>query len=44
MTIEEAIIYGKKYISSAETKILLASVMNHDTLEIINYLNQELTK
>lgn len=44
MTIEEAIIYGKKYISSTETKILLASVMNHDTLEIINYLNQELTK
>ena len=44
MTIEEAIIYGKKYISSTETKILLASVMDHDTLEIINYLNQELTK
>lgn len=43
MTIEEAIIYGKKYISSTETKILLASVMNHDTLEMINYLNQKLT-
>ena len=43
MTTEDAIIYGKKYISSTEVKILLASVMNHDTLEIINYLNQELT-
>jgi len=43
MTTEDAIIYGKKYISSTETKILLASVMNHDTLEIINYLKEELT-
>ena len=44
MTIEEAIVYGKQYISSTETKILIASIMNHDTLEIINYLHEELTK
>ena len=43
MTIEEAVVYGKQYISSVETKILIASVMNHDTLEIINYLHQEMT-
>ena len=43
MTIEDAVIYGKKYISSTETKILIANVMNHDSLEIINYLHQEMT-
>lgn len=43
MTIEEAVVYGKQFISSTETKILIASIMNHDTLEIINYLHQELT-
>ena len=44
MTIEEAVVYGKQYISSTETKILIASIMNHDTLEIINYLHEELSK
>ena len=43
MTIEDAVVYGKKYISSTETKILIASVMGHDTLEIINYLHQQMT-
>ena len=44
MTIEEAVVYGKQFISSTETKILIASIMNHDTLEIINYLHEELSK
>ena len=43
MTIEEAVVYGKQFISSTETKILIASIMNHDTLEIINYLHEELS-
>lgn len=43
MTIEDAVVYGKQYISSTETKILIASVMGHDTLEIINYLHQQMT-
>ena len=44
MTIEEGIIHGKKYISSTETKMLISQVTGYDSLEIINYLHQELTK
>ena len=36
MTIEELIIYGKKYISSIETKMLLSKITGYDTLELIN--------
>lgn len=43
MTIEESIIYGKKYISSTETKMLISNVKNYNALEIINHLNEELT-
>ncbi len=43
MTIEEAIIFGKKYISSTDTKMLISNVKNYDALEIINHLNEELT-
>ena len=44
MTIEEAIVYGKQFISSTEAKILVASVMNYDSLQLINYLNQKMTE
>ena len=44
MTIEEAIVYGKKIISSTEAKILVASVMNYDSLQLINYLHTEMTE
>ena len=43
MTIEEAIIYGKKYLSSIDAKMLLSSVVHFDTLELINNLNYVLT-
>lgn len=43
MTIEDAIVYGKKYISSTETKMLISNVTNYDALEIINYLHYTLT-
>ena len=43
MTIEEAIIYGKKYISSTEVKMLISSVKNYNALDIINHLNEKLT-
>lgn len=43
MTIEDAIIYGKKYISSTDTKMLISQVTGYDALEIINYLHQILT-
>ena len=44
MTIEEAVIYGKKYISSTETKMLISKVTGYDALELINYLHEELDK
>ncbi|MBR1385729.1 MAG: peptide chain release factor N(5)-glutamine methyltransferase [Bacilli bacterium] len=43
MTIEEGIIFGKKYLSSVDAKILLSMVTGYDTLELINYLNKELS-
>lgn len=44
MTIEEAIVYGKKYISSTETKMLLSKVTVYDTLELIDHLHEELNE
>lgn len=44
MTIEEAVIYGKKYISSIEVKMLISQVTGYDTLEIINYLHEKFTE
>ena len=44
MTIEESIVYGKKYISSTETKMLLSKVTGYDTLELINHLHEELNE
>lgn len=44
MTIEEAVIYGKKYISSIDTKMLISWVTTYDTLDIINHLNEHLTE
>lgn len=44
MTIEEAIIYGKKYISSIDTKMLISWVTTYDTLDLINHLNEHLTE
>ena len=43
MTIEEAIIFGKKFISSVDAKMLLSMVTGYDTLELINYLHKELS-
>ena len=43
MTIEDAIIFGKKYISSTDTKMLISNVKNYNALEIIDHLNEELT-
>ena len=40
MTIEELIIYGKKYIHSIEAKMLLASVTGYDQLNLLNHLDE----
>ncbi len=42
MTIEDAVIYGKKYISSTETKMLISKVTGYDSLELINHLHETL--
>lgn len=44
MTIEEAVIYGKKYISSIDTKMLISWVTTYDALDIINHLNEHLSQ
>lgn len=44
MTIEEAVIYGKKYISSIDTKMLISWVTTYNALDIINHLNEHLTQ
>lgn len=44
MTIEELIIYGKKYLSSIETKMLLSRVTGYDTLNLLNYLDKKLNE
>lgn len=40
MTIEELIIYGKKYIHSIEAKMLLASVTEYEQLNLLNHLDE----
>lgn len=40
MTIEELIIYGKKYIHSIDAKMLLANLLNYDTLELLTHLDE----
>lgn len=37
------IIYGKKHLSSIEAKMLLAYVLNYDTLELMLHLDQEIS-
>lgn len=39
MTVEELLIYGKQYIHSDFAKILLAELLNKNTLELFNYLD-----
>lgn len=43
MSIEELIIEGKKHIHSHEAKMLLASVLNYDNLELTLHLDEEVT-
>ncbi len=43
MTIEELIVYGKKYLHSNEVKIILSSIIGCDTLELLNYLDKKIS-
>ena len=40
MTIEELIVYGKKYIHSNEAKMLVAALTGYDSLELLLHLNE----
>lgn len=40
MTVEELIIYGKKYVHSIDAKMLLANLLNYDTLELLTHLDE----
>lgn len=40
MTIEELIILGKKHLHSNDAKMLLASILKYDTLELLNHLDE----
>lgn len=44
MTVEELLVYGKKYCSSAHTKILLAEVLNKNPLELYNHINDNVNE
>ena len=44
MTVEELIIYGKKFISSNNAKMLLANILNYDTLELFLHLDQKVSE
>ena len=43
MTVEELIIYGKKYIHSDFAKMLLADLLNVNPLELMMILNQKVS-
>ncbi len=44
MTVEELIIYGKKYIHSDLVNILLSNLLDLNSLELLNYLNKKIDK
>lgn len=40
MTVEELIVYGKKYLHSHEVNMLLSNILHYDSLELLNHLDQ----
>ena len=40
MTIEELLVFGKSHCHSEHAKILLAELLNKNSLELLNYLNE----
>lgn len=43
MTVEELIVYGKKYVHSSEAKMILASLIGCDTLELLLHLDEKVS-
>ena len=44
MTVEELIVYGKSKIHSDHAKMLLADLLNINSLELLNYLDKVVDK
>jgi len=44
MTVEELIIYGKKFVHSTHAKMLLADLLGINSLELLNYLDKIVDK
>jgi len=40
MTVEELIIYGKKFLHATNVKMLLANIIEYDYLELLNHLDE----
>lgn len=43
MKVEDLIVYGKKFLHSNEVNILLATVLNYDTLELLTHLDEKVS-
>lgn len=39
MTVEDLIVYGKKYLHTIDVRLLLSFVLGYDNLELLNHLN-----
>lgn len=44
MTVEELIVYGKKYLHSFDVNCILSNLMNYDVLELSLHLNEKVNK
>ena len=40
MTVEDLIVYGKKYLHTMDVRLLLSFVLGYDNLELLNHLNE----
>ena len=43
MTIEELLVFGKSHCHSDHAKLLLANLVNRNPLELLNYLEEEVS-
>lgn len=41
MTVDELLVYGKKHVHKDHAKLLLASILNKNPLELLLYLEEE---
>ena len=44
MTVDELLVYGKQHVHKDHAKLLLASILNKNPLELLLYLEEEVPK